>query len=163
MTVFINGVNQDLFNISHMDFWSIVDSCVTITSTLADIALPDVVVADVPSGVTITRALGMMKYAKAINTNAAVNNLVTGAATPALQMRVACGTFIDAHLIACGMIPLPACGREGGDIWMGSLCVAEEFTIPNATYNFQFCDADAAQNNIELKDLQTGVRIYWVD
>ena len=149
--------------ISSMDFWSIMDACVTITACATDVALSDVVTADIPCGATVTRAYGMMKYSKAVNTNAAANSLITAACiTPALQMRVACGTFIDAYLLPACAICLPACGREGGDIWIGNIDVTEEFCTPNATYNFQLCDVEACVASITLKDVQTGIRVYFV-
>ncbi len=147
--------------ISTMDFWSVMDDCVTINACVSDVALPNVVTADIPCGATVTRAYAMMKYAKAVNSSSCANKMLN-AATPALQIRVACGAFIDAYLIPCGAICLPACAREGGDVWIGNIDVTEEFGTPNATYNFQLDCVDACKASILLKDVQTGIRVYFV-
>ncbi len=146
---------------STMDFWSIHDACVTITDTESTIALPAVTVADLPCCIVVTRANIMIKWRLTVNTNACNANNLIGDCTPALQVKCDGGcAWVDGHLIVACMLETASCSRESGDVWIGSICV-QPTICGNDIYCFRFCQAEAAFNNLELKDMQTGIRVFY--
>ena len=63
---------------STMDFWSIHDACVTIDCCETTIALPAVVVADLPACIVVSRANIMVKWRLTVNINACCSNNLIG-------------------------------------------------------------------------------------
>lgn len=146
-----------------MDFWSDVQATVTITATAQDLSLPDVVVAEIPAGANIFRSIAMFKFRAVEDTSALANNLDDGggATAPSIQVRADTpGTFINAINIVDGMAQVPASSREVGDVWIGDNDVSGEVD-GNDTYNFQIDVAEAEGSNLILRDVQTGLRIWW--
>ena len=142
-------------------FWSEIDNLVTITSTAADQALKDVVVADIPAGSVVKRAIALLKYREVVDTSGAENSLVL-AGTEHIQVRVSGGTYIDAIKLIAGMCLTKASSNGNGDIWFGDLDLTEEFPTPNATYNFQWEGADVTGNNLLFRDLQVGLLVFFI-
>lgn len=158
MPTYVNGIEVPRKTAS-MVFWSIVDDIFTITSTAANQNLPSVTVADLPAGVTITRVIAMLKYRAAENSNAADNNLVL-AGTEHIQVDKSGGTFVDAIQLIASAIQVAASTRDGGDVWIGSIDISSEVDGED-TYEFRWEGADAAQNNLILRDLQVGLKVYF--
>lgn len=145
--------------VGSMDFWSAIDDLVTITTTAADQALPSVTVANLPSGATITRVIAMFKYRAAEDTSASANNLVL-AGTEHIQVDKSGGTYIDAIQLIASSIQVASSARDGGDVWVGDIDIKSEVD-GNDTYEFRFENADALGNNLLLRDVQTGLRVYF--
>lgn len=149
--------------VQSMDFWSDVQALLTITATAQDLALPSVVVSGIPSGATVIRAVAMFKYRAVEDTSGVDNNLDDGGGTttPAIQVRADTpGTYIDAINVVDGMAQVAGSGRDGGDVWVGDNDVKSE-VVGNDIYEFQFDDAEAEGNNLLLRDVQTGLRVYF--
>lgn len=145
--------------VNTMDFWSEIDDLVTITSTAATQALPSVTVADIPSGAVIVRVVAMLKYRAAEDTSGSDNSLVL-AGTEHIQVDKSGGTYIDAIKLIASSIQVAASTRDGGDVWIGDIDVSSEVD-GNDTYEFQWEGADATGNNLLIRDLQVGLRVYF--
>lgn len=143
---------------SVMDFWSDIQEEVVITAAMADVALPNVVVAGLPAGVTITRVVAMIKFRVIENTNVAANRL-TGAQTIEVRDDTP-GTWRTAINFADDLFHLAASIREGGDMYIGDNDIIVEVD-GNDTYNFQWADGDADLANLQFNEVQVGLRIYF--
>ncbi len=144
-----------------MDFWSdsVEEKAVTAAQVTAAVGAA-VVVADLPAGATVVRAIVMMKFRMVENTNAAENSLDCGAAQPIQIDDVAntgmrdCIDFVDEQF------KIAAETREGGDVLIGDINVADRVD-GNDTYDFQWLNAKAHLANIQFNDIQMGIRIYY--
>ncbi len=141
-----------------MDFWSALQEEVAVTNVAGDKALPDVTVADLPAGATITRAIAIMKFREVENTNVAANKL---AGAQEIQVRDDTpGTWRSAINLVDDLFTLAASTREGGDVLVGAVDIAVEVD-GNDTYNFQWDEAVADVANLQLNDVQVGLRIWY--
>jgi len=141
-----------------MDFWSVPQEEVAVTAGAGDKALPDVTVADLPTGATIVRAFAMFKFRMVENTNVAANKL-DGAQE--IQVRDdSPSAWIDAINFVDDQFTLAANAREGGDVVMGAIDISG--TVDgNDTYNLQWDEAVADLANINFNDIQVGLRIWF--
>lgn len=144
---------------AHIDFWSELDDLVTITTTPVNITLPSVTVVGVPNGARIIRVVAMLKYRAAEDTSGAINSLVL-AGTEHIQVDKTGGTFVDAIRLIASTIQLAATSRDGGDVWVGDIDIKAEVDA-NDTYELRWEGADAVGNNLLIRDLQTGLRVYF--
>jgi len=142
-----------------IDFWSVPQEEVAIPAVAADQALPNVTVAGIPAGVTITRVIAMVKFRVVENTNVAANKL-SGAQE--IQVRDDTpGAWADAINFVDDMFGLAASTREGGDVYIGAIDLSA--TVDgNDTYNFQWDEALADLAAINLNDVQIGLRIWYL-
>src|SRR3990167_4700780 len=141
-----------------MDFWSLPQEEVALTNVAGDVALPDITVAELPSGATVVRAVVLFKYRVIENTNASANKL-SGAQE--IQVRddtpSAC---IDAINFLDDQLGIAASTIQGGDVVIGSIDVAA--TVDgNDTYNFQWDEGVADLANINFNDVQIGLRLWY--
>ena len=166
MEITIDGVRQDISKLNRilnsMDFWSDVGEEVVITGTQGTVTagLSNVVVADLPSGATIVRAIVLMKFRMVENTYAGINKLDATAALP-MQIDDAGNTGMLTCLdFGDDLFTLANTTREGGDIITGDIDVSARVDA-NDTYDFQWLNAKADQNNINFNDVQMGIRIWY--
>lgn len=147
-----------------MDFWSAPQEEVAIPAVAATLTLPIVTVADLPAGVTVVRAIAMVKFRMIENINAAANKL--DGATVALTSQViqvqddTPGTWRDAIKFVDDQFGLAASTREGGDVLIGDTDIAIEVD-GNDGYNFQYLLAKADLLGINWNDVQCGLRIWY--
>lgn len=161
-----NSVQDDLAHLNtrqgrvlcSLDFWSLPQEEVAVTNVAGDKSLPDVVVAGLPAGATIVRAITIFKFRMVQNTNVAANKL-DGAQE--IQVRDdSPSAWIDAINFVDDMFSLEAEAREGGDAIIGAIDVSA--TVDgNDTYNFQWDEALADLANINFNDIQVGIRIWF--
>lgn len=141
-----------------MDFWSLPQEEVALTNVAGDKSLPDVTVADLPSGATIVRAIAMFKFRMVEETSSGVNKL-----NGAQEIQVRDDTpsaWIDAINFVDDQFTLAADAREGGDVVIGAIDVSA--TVDgNDTYNFQWDEALADADGINFNDVQVGLRIWY--
>lgn len=151
--------------INALEFWSEYQEEVQIPAVAGTLTLPNVTVADLPAGATITRAIAMLKCRVIENINAAANTLdgaTVASTSQVIQVRDDTpGTWRDAInfvnlLFGVGAGPL----REGGDVFMGQVDIAVEVD-GNDTYNFQWLLAKAALASLNLNDVQVGLKIWY--
>jgi hypothetical protein len=140
--------------------WSAFTTQVIITDGAADKALGDIVIAGLPAGVTVTRALVYVKFRTIENTNAAVNSL-SGAQNFQVQKAVG-GSYATGIAFAGGELALIATsGQIGGDVLMGTTDVSAQVPANGATMNAKFTSALAAEDGINLNDVQWGIEIWF--
>lgn len=144
-----------------MDFWSdpVEEKAVTAAQVTAAVGAA-VVVADLPAGATIVRAIVMMKFRMVENTNAAENSLDCTAVQP-IQVDDSGNTgWVTAIDFVDEQFKIAATTREGGDVLIGDNDVAARVD-GNDTYDFQWLNAKAHLANIQFNDIQMGIRIWY--
>ncbi len=151
-----------------MDFWSVPVEEVAVPAAEATLnTLPSVVVADLPGGAVIVRAIAMFKARMIENINVAANSL-DGATDPGVRQVIqvkdsAAGAQTDAikfvdEQFSIGAGPL----REGGDVLIGSIDISGAGIVDaNDTYAFRWLLAKAHLLGINFNDVQTGLRIWY--
>ena len=159
----LDDIHDDLAKaLFSMDFWSdpVEEVAVTDSQSTPAITGGNVVVADLPATATIVRAIVMMKFRMVENTYAGVNKLDAAAPLP-MQIDdsgntgwLNCINFVD------DLFTIAASSREGGDVIIGDIDVAARVD-GNDTYDFQWLNAKADQNNIQFNDVQMGIRIWY--
>jgi len=146
-----------------MDFWSAAQATAQITVTPGVVALPSVT-PSLPSGVTITRAIAMMKFRKIKNADAAANYIDTttgGPHDPALQVDKGAAGYIDALLLPDTFLRVEGDGIEGGDVLVGDTNIKTKVESGVAT-TFQLGDdLRCLATTLDLYDIQTGLRIFY--
>lgn len=141
-----------------LDCWSAYQEELAVPAAAADQALPDVVVADLPFGAVVVKAIAMFKARTIENTYAGVNKL-SGAQH--IQVRDDTpGTWRDAISFPDDLFTLAPEAREGCDLCMGDHDIAVEVD-GNDTYNFQWDEAVADQASILFNDIQVGLKIWY--
>jgi len=153
-----NIVDNTPRTVSCMDFWSLPQEEVQLTSGAGDKTLPDVTVAGIPTGATITRVVALLRFRVIENTFAGGNSLSNA---QEIQVRDdSPSAWADAINFVDGMFAFTAASREGGLILEGAIDI--KATVDgNDGYNFQWDEAIAAQNNLQFNDVQVGLRIYF--
>jgi hypothetical protein len=123
-----------------------------------DVALPSVVVADIPAGATVTAAYALFKYRIIQNTNANANKLQDA---QSIQVKESVsGTYTDAIDFEDNDFSVPASTTEGGDVIIGANNLSAEVT-GNATYSFQWTAALVDYATMDFKTVQTGLQIWY--
>jgi len=151
-----------------MDFWSAPEDKLTVTATAADITFPDIAVAGLPAGLTVKK-VALIFTCRAIKDTSGADNKVN-AAGKTLRVKKSTGTWgvddvvgitFDQNSLYCA-----ASTKEAGPTIIGATDIKSEVD-GNATYNVmsnqtQRSDAIVALgNNLELYDLQVGLRIFY--
>lgn len=148
--------------VSCMTFWSDVDDEILLPAVAADVDLPNVVVANIPSGSTIIQAVVLLKVRAIENTSASGVNAIKGAQN--IRIKVSTGTWGVDDIVAINLIDnqwsVAASTREYGDVQVGDNDVKSVVT-GNATYNLRFEDALVDYANLKLSDVQVGIRIWY--
>lgn len=149
--------------LNSLDFWSDVGLSVTVTGgqTTVTTGLNNVVVADLPSGMTVVRAYAMMKFRMVENTHATIVNKLDAASALPMQLDDVGNTGMFTCLdFADDIFTLAAVTKEGGDVIIGDIDVTARVD-GNDTYDFQWLNAKADQNNLVFHDVQMGLRIWY--
>jgi len=146
----------------HMDFWSDnVDEIVLTTTAGADHNLPNCVVAGLPAGITIIRVVALLKIALIKDTSGA-DNAINGATS----LKVDASSLYDSLVTAIDIpdnswaVDVSEATERGGDVMIGDNDIKTEVT-GNATYYGQLTDIVCDGNNLKLKDLAWGLRVYF--
>lgn len=145
-----------------MTWWSDVDDEILLPAAAADVNLPDVVVAGIPSGKTLVQAIVILKVRAIENTNAGGTNAIQGAQN--IRVKKNTGSWgvddVAAINLADNMWLVAASTREFGDVVVGDNDVKSEVD-GNATYNLRFENADVDLASLKLNDVQVGIRIWF--
>jgi hypothetical protein len=145
--------------VSFIDFWSDPQVSVSITATAGDKTLPDVVVAGLPSGITLVRVVCMLKMRALENTHTSTTNKLNGNQYVQVKESVS-GSYTNCIKLVDDSWTIIPSTREGGDLIIGNIDVKTQVT-GNATYNFKIANAQADANNLNLNDVQVGIRIVF--
>ena len=142
-----------------MDFWSDIDDSIAVDATAGDENLPNITVADLPSGATVVRAIMMFKC-RAIADSSSAENYVESAQVMSIDSDSGRGSVVTAINIPANMFKVAADTKEGGDVIIGDNDVASEVT-GNATYYPTWELADAHGGSLTFYDVQVGLRIWY--
>jgi len=150
-----------------MDFWSDSQAVANITAggEAGVVSLPDVVVAGLPTGVTIIRVVALLKIAIIKDTSASDN--AVDVATGHVEVQKGGGggyvTAIDVPDNAWS-IDVSEATERGGDVMIGDNDLGPSGANKvdgNATYNFEFDDIGSDGTNLQLVDVMVGLRVYF--
>ena len=146
-----------------MDFWGDVDDVIDLTAASSDDALPDVVVAGLPSDVTLVRVVAMFMCRAIENMSASGANGINGAGQK-IRIKKSTGTWGVDDVAAIDLVDnmwlVAASTREMGDVVIGDNDVKSEVD-ENATYNLRFEDNIVDYDNLRLNDVKVGIRVYF--
>ena len=158
---FVDGLETSMGRaLFAMDFWSNSVEEVVLTGAQATTVLTTVVVAELPAGATIVRAILMFKFRMVENTNVAENSIDATAVLP-LQVDDSGATgYMTAIDFTDEMYKIAAETREGGDVVIGDNDIAARVD-GNDTYSIRWLDAKAHLANIQFNDCQFGIRIWY--
>lgn len=168
-----SGFQGSLYDIlrqqpQYIDFWSEPpQATLTIPAVAADLALPDVVVASLPAGITILRVVAGYKFGKRRDTSAAQNQI--GAAGKTLRIKTAAGAWPGtvAMTFALNQLRTEASGVEGGDAGWANTDLSA-VVVGDGTYNFASRETGSADAlvatgaSLILYDIQMGLRVYYL-
>jgi hypothetical protein len=141
-----------------LDCWSLPQTSVVIPDSAANQALPDVVVAGIPSGATVVTAKAILTYDSKDNAGAA--NKLNGAQHIQIQ-KGGSGGYADAISLIDDQFPVAAAAVDApGGVVMGDHNVVAKVD-GDATYNFQWTSALADVAGLTLKNLQIGLKIWY--
>lgn len=151
-----------------LDFWSAPADLITVTSTAADLAFPDIVVSGLPSGLTIRRVV-LIFTCRAIKDTSAVANYINGA-SKTLRIKKSTGAWGTDDLVGITFdnqsLYCDASTKESGLPIVGDTDIKSEVD-GNATYNVRSEQTNrsdaivALGNNLEIYDVQVGVRVFY--
>ncbi len=149
-------------SVTFLDFWSDHDDSVTLPAVAADTALPNVVVAGLPAGVSLVSVEVRLKVRVIENTAGGGANAIDGA--QAIRVKKSTGSWgaddVAAIDLADNLWTVAASTRESGDVLIGDNDVKGEVD-GNATYNFRFENALVDLASLVLNDVMVGLRIYF--
>lgn len=145
----------------HMDFWSDIKEEIQIGAgdESGVIAMGDVVVADIPSGATITRVVAMFLCRAIENTNASANAVDVATGHIEVKEKVS-GSYTTAINIPDNAFGVAASTREMGTVLIGDNDIAGEVDA-NDTYTFELDDIGTDYDYLNLNDCQWGLRVYF--
>lgn len=152
-------VTQQNRALHFMSFWSDLDASLAVNATAADANLPDIVVADLPSGATITRAIMLFKYASREDSSGSAN-MTDAAQTMSIDAAAGRDSVVTAINLPTDSFATAASTKEGGDVVFGDNDVSAEVT-GNGTYysTWELADVDGA--SLTFTDVQIGLLIWY--
>lgn len=156
----INNINYR--NYSFIEFWSQIDDIIQLTTSTADVGLPDIVVDNIPDDVTIIRVNGMLNFRMLINSGLATNQ-INGATTVNIKQSSGAWGVDDVILIniSDNMFSTPV-GIANGILIEGSNNVNSTVNT-NTTYNLRFDgNVFVDENSLRLADVLVGLKIYFI-
>lgn len=163
----VDGIKSETDKIpritNFMDFWSDPSASVTLTAggESGVVALPDVVVAGLPTGVTIIRVVAVIKIAL-IRDSSGSDNAVDVATGHIEVQKGGAGGYMTAINIPdnAWLVDVSSSAERGGDALIGSADIKTKVD-GNATYNLQFDDIGVDGNSLVLADVIVGIRVYF--
>lgn len=140
-----------------LDFWCLTPiNSITLPAVAADVALPSVVIASLPSFITVLRADPVFKWGLRNNSNAAVNKL---SGDQYIQISPDGVTYTDCLKWVDDMLWTDASSLGPGDIRVGIDMSA--IVTGNGTYQFRWHNALVDGASLLLEDVDMGIRIYY--
>ncbi len=151
-----------------IDFWAhpAADK-ITIDSSAADIAFPSIVVAGLPSGLTLVRVVFILAIANLKDTSTADNYI--NAASKSIRIKLSTGAWGTDDIIALTLDNLAlytkASAERGGPVLIGPDIKAT--VTGNGTWNVQSDEAARSDalvslgDDLELFDVSVGLRFFF--
>jgi len=151
-----------------LDFWSAPADLITVPAAAANLDFPDIVVAGIPVGATLKRVV-LILTCRALRDTSGANNYIDQA-SKTLRVKKSTGAWGTDDLVGItfdlNSLYCVASNKEGGPVIIGNADVKVEVD-GDATYNVQSnqdnrADAiSALANNLELYDVQVGLRLFY--
>jgi hypothetical protein len=138
------------------EFWSTFDNLLEVDTTPTTITLPSVIVSGLPTTAVVVRVVAMFRFRATSESSTVANNLEAPAGTPTIRT----DGFIDAITIVSGMLFTPASGHSFGTTWEGDVDISS-VVDGNGTYTFEFSNAEAAGDDLQIRDVQVGLRVEY--
>ena len=146
--------------ITSIDLWSAYTSQIVLWSSAEDISLPSIIIAGLPDGAIIIRAVMMLKYRTIENTSENGNNISGGQNIQA--QKAVDGSWITGIALEGDECSVPATTRETGDVMMGTDDISGQVPVNGAEMNFQWTEGQAADDGLYFNDIQVGLRIWLI-
>jgi hypothetical protein len=150
--------------LSMADFWSEPVEEVQINAAGITVTLPGVAIDGIPDRASVVRAIAMFKFRMVENTDTGANKLNGGtvpATSQVIQVRDDTpGPWMDAINLADDQFGLEGQTREGGDVCIGSLDIADT-VVGNGGYEFRWLLARADSDFLNFNDAQVGIRVWY--
>ena len=143
-----------------IDLWSAYEPQVVLSSSTEDIDLPSITIAGLPAGASIVRAVMIFKYRTIENTSDG-DNSVSGGQNIQAQKAID-GSWVTGIALNGDECFVPATTRETGDVMMGTNDISGQIPENGAEMNFQWTQAQASDDELNLNDVQVGLRIWFV-
>ncbi len=154
--------------LTFVDFWSICDAGLNITTVAADISLPSITVAGLGPGV-ISRVIALLKVRNIFDTAGlpATSNSLVGVSF--ITVRKVGSTFINAVQLDTNLMRVPvdpggpALNIDPGYEFPGTIDLGPQGLSEvdsEATYEFEWKQARASGNNLVIRDILCGLRVY---
>jgi len=168
MSVMVKPTSADLGRkYSFLDFWSAPEDKLTVDSSAADIDFPDIVVAGLPSGLTIRR-VELILICRAIKDTSAAANYIN-AAGKTLRVKKSTGSWVTDSIVgitfANQSLYCEANSKEPGLPIVG--VDIKSVVDGNATYNVRSEQSNHGEgivslgDDLELYDVQVGLRVFY--
>lgn len=159
IVAYIKGLlNRQARVLVQADYWSIPQLSAVVPAIAANQALPNVVVADLPAGITVVKATAIIMFRSISNAGAA--NKLSGAQHIQIQ-KGGGGGFNDAISLVDDMFTIAAATVDAP----GTAVIGDHNVVAkvdgNATYNFQWTAALADVAGLTFNDVQVGLRIWY--
>jgi len=161
---YLDAINRDRPSM----VWSGFKANIPVPAVAADLAFPDVVVAGLPTGITLKRVDVVLIVSRLFDTSTAENQL--DAASKALRVKVSGGSWgtddIVAITFALNSLECKASDYNAGAVIFGNTDVKAKVTA-NGTYNFRSdqtnrTDAITATGaSLELQDVSVIIRAWY--
>lgn len=151
-----------------LDFWSASEDNLTVTDVPSDITFPNIVVSELPDGLTIRRVV-LILTCRAINDTSGAANYINGA-SKTLRVKKSTGAWLGGSIVgitfANQSLYCVASAKETGPVIIGDADI-KSIVDGNATYNVSSEETNngdaivAAGANLDLYDVQVGLRVYY--
>jgi hypothetical protein len=159
-TLVDNLETRSVSYVSMMEFPSEMDDIITLTTATANVALPDIIVADIPANTTVIRAVADLIPHSITDTSGALN-AINGAGMVQIQKSVG-GSYTNLITIPDNILRTAASTEVGGVPIRGTNDASAEVT-GNGTYNLKFNgNIFVDGNNLELSDVQVVLKVYFI-
>jgi len=141
---------------------------VAVPAVAADLAFPDIIVAGLPTGISIARADLVLVIGALFDTSASENQIAAAAKT--LRVKLSTGAWGTDDIVALTFVlnslQVDADAYRGGTVLFGATDIKSVIT-GNATYNFTSEETNrsdaviATGANLELLDVSAVVRVWF--
>jgi len=141
---------------------------VVLPAVAADLDFPSVVVADLPSGLTIARADLVLVIGALFDTSASENQIAAAAKT--LRVKLSTGSWgtddIVALTFAQNGLQVDGDAYRGGPVLFGATDISSK-VVGNGTYNFRSEETERSEGvtvtgaSLELLDVSTIIRVWF--
>ena len=145
--------------IRQMDIYGPAMASITITNIATNISLPSVTLLTLPSNAEIVRAMAIFLFAELENTAGGVNSL-SGDQYIQVQKEIG-GSWMNCVTLKAGLFSLGSGATRGGGVIMGDIDCASEVDTPGVQYDMRIASALAVDASLIIKEVQTGLRVYY--